>query len=547
MAAVAALATLARRVGVPYPILLVLGGLGVALMPGLPPVELEPDVIFLLFLPPLLFGAAYFTSWRDFRANLRPIGLLAVGLVLATTGAVAVVAHLVTGLPWAAAFVLGAVVSPTDAIAATAIAQRLGVPRRIVTILEGESLVNDATGIVAYRLAAGVAAGTVAFSVAGAGAQFLVGSVGGVLIGLVAGWLMVGTLRFLDDPPVEVAVSLLTPFITYIAAEEGPHLLWRDLLGRSGEPFFSGVLAAVAAGLYVGRKSPTIMSSASRLEGSAVWNVMTFLLNGFAFALIGLQLPQVLAGLEEYTAGALTRYAVLISLTVVLIRIVWVFPATYLPRLSRRLRSRDPLPSPRNVLVIAWAGMRGVISLAAALSLPLRTQDGSPFPGRDLILFLTFCVILATLVGQGLSLPLLIRALGLKDDGSTEREEVRARIEAAEAALNRLGELEAEDWVREDTVERVRGLYSYRRSRFLARARTQELIDVDKDGYEDGPEDLEGDAFEGRSLAYQRLIHELVGAQRAALIRLRDGDHISDEAFRRVERELDLEEARLEV
>ncbi len=360
--------------------------------------------------------------------------------------------------------------------------------------------------------------------------------------------MIAATYSLLDDAPVEVVVSLLTPFIAYIAAEEGPHLVWNELLGFAGEPFFSGVLAAVTAGLYVGRKSPVIMSSASRLEGGAVWNVLTFLLNGLAFVLIGLQLPQVLAGLEGYTVVQLARYAVLVSLTVVLVRLVWVFPATYLPRyLSRRLRERDPSPHWRNIVVIAWAGMRGVISLAAALSLPLRIQDGSPFPGRNLILFLTFCVILATLVGQGLSLPLLIRALGLKDDGSTEREEVRARIEAAEAALNRLGELEAEDWVREDTAERVRGLYGYRRSRFLARARTQELIDVDKGGYEDGPEDLEGDAFEGRSLAYQRLIHELVGAQRAALIRLRNGDHISDEAFRRVERELDLEEARLEV
>ena len=542
MAAVAALATFARRIGVPYPILLVLGGLGVALIPGLPPVELEPDVIFLLFLPPLLFGAAYFTSWRDFRANLRPIGLLAVGLVLATTGAVAVVAHLVTGLPWAAAFVLGAVVSPTDAIAATTIAQRLGVPRRIVTILEGESLVNDATGIVAYRIAAGVAAGTISFSVAGAGGQFLVGSVGGVLVGLAAGWLMVQTVRLLDDPPVEIVVSLLTPFIAYIFAEEGPHLLWHELLGRSGEPFFSGVLAAVAAGLYVGRKSPTIMSSATRLEGGAVWNVITFLLNGFAFVLIGLQLPQVVAGLGEHTAAELARYAILVSLTVVLVRIVWVFPATYLPRLSRRLRSRDPLPFPRNVLVIAWAGMRGVISLAAALALPLTAEGGAPFPGRNLILFLTFCVILATLVVQGLSLPLLIRALGLRDDGSAEQEEVRARIGAAEAALARLGELEAEDWVREDTAARMRGMYGYRRSRFLARAKAQGLTDVDLEGI-----NKDHDASEDRSLAYQRLVHELVRAQREALIRLRDGNTISDEAFRRVERELDLEEARLEV
>jgi len=538
MAAVAALATLADRLGVPYPILLVLGGLSIAFIPGLPRVTLDPEIVFLLFLPPLLFRAAYATSWRDFRANLRPIGLLAVGLVLVTTVAVAVAAHLAAGLPWAAAFVLGAVVSPTDAIAATAIAQRLGVPRRIVTILEGESLVNDATGIVAYRVAAAVAAGTIAFSPVVAGAQFLIGAVGGVAVGVAVGWLAVLSLRALDDAPVEVVVSLLAPFLAYITAEEGPHAVWHGLLGLPGEPFFSGVLAAVAAGLYLGRKSPTALSSASRLEGRAVWDVVTFLLNGLAFILIGLQLPQIADGLDGYTLAELARYAALVSLAVVLVRALWVFPATYLPRLlSRRLRARDPSPPWRSVAVIAWAGMRGVISLAAALALPLTAADGSPFPGRDLILFLTFSVILVTLVAQGLSLPLVIRVLGLEDDGVAEHEEVRARIGAAEAALARLTELEWEAWVREDTAERMRGLYTYRRNRFLARARTP-------DGT--GPRENGGEAIEERSRAYQRLVRELTQAQRDALVRLRDGNVISDEVFHRVERDLDLEEARLD-
>ena len=539
MAAVAALATLARRVGVPYPILLVIGGLALAFVPGLPPVELDPEIIFLVFLPPLLFGAAYFTSWRDFRRNLRPIGLLAVGLVLATTLGVAVVAHFVAGLPWPAAFVLGAIVSPTDAIAATAIAQSLGVPRRIVTILEGESLVNDAAAIVAFRIAAGVAAGTAVFSLSGAGLQFLVGAVGGVAVGLLAGWLVVRALTRIDDAPVEIVVSLLAPFAAYLAAEEGPHLVWHDLLGFPGEPFFSGVLAAVAAGLYVGRRSPMLFSSLSRIEGAAVWEVVVFLLNGLAFVLIGLQLPGVIEGLDGYTTGELALYAVLVSLTVALLRVAWVFPATYLPRwMSRRLRERDPSPSWRSVVVISWAGMRGVISLAAALSLPLTTEVGAPFPGRDLILFLTFSVILATLVVQGLSLPLIIRTLGLEDDGSAEREEVRARIGAAEAALARLEELEEEEWVREDTAERVRGMYGYRRSRFVAR---------EKASTDDDAEGLDGDGLEERSASYQRLTRELVRAQREQLVRLRDGGHISDEALRRVERDLDLEEARLET
>ena len=299
LAAVAALATLANKIRVPYPILLVISGLALAFVPPevLPRYELEPEVVFVLFLPPLLFSSAYFTSWRDFRRNLRPIGLLAVGLVLVTTVAVATVAHYVAGLQWTAAFVLGAVVSPTDAIAATAIAQRLGVPRRIVTVLEGESLLNDATGIVAYRIAAGVAAGVAAFSFWGAGLQFVVGAVGGIAVGLAAGWVVIRAFELLNDTPVEIVVSLLAPFAAYLAAEELPHLIWHELLGYEGQPFFSGVLAAVAAGLYVGRFSPTIMSPTSRLEGGAVWNVVVFLLNGLAFILIGLQLPRVFEGL----------------------------------------------------------------------------------------------------------------------------------------------------------------------------------------------------------------------------------------------------------
>ena len=532
LAAVAALATIANRIGVPYPILLVVSGLALALVPPgvLPRYELEPEVVFVLFLPPLLFSSAFFTSWRDFRQNLRPIGLLAVGLVLFTVVGVAAVAHYVVGLDWAPAFVLGAIVSPTDAIAATAIAQRLGVPRRIVTLLEGESLVNDATGIVAYRIAAGVAAGAAAFSIWGAGLQFVVGAVGGIAVGLVVGWVVVKAFALLNDTPVEIVVSLLAPFAAYLAAEEAPHLVWHELLGLAGEPFFSGVLAAVAAGIYVGRFSPTIMSPTSRLEGGAVWNVVVFLLNGLAFILIGLQLPVILDGLSEYETGELLLYGAAVSLAVILVRVAWVFPATYLPRMaSRSIREKDPAPPWRNVAVISWAGMRGVISLAAALALPFETESGAAFPQRDLILFLTFAVILATLVLQGLSLPFLIRALGLEDDGSVEREEVRARIESADAALVRLEELAEEEWVREDTAERVRGMFGYRRSRFVARK-----MGVDEDG------------FEERSQSYQRLSRELLLAQRNALVRLRNEGTISDEALHRIERDLDLEETRLD-
>jgi monovalent cation/hydrogen antiporter len=530
LAAVATLATLANRIKVPYPILLVLGGLALGFVPGLPRVELDPDVVFLLFLPPLLYVSALFTSWRDFRANLRPISLLAVGLVLMTTCAVAAVAHWAVELPWAAAFALGAIVSPTDAIAATAVAQRLGVPRRIVTILEGESLVNDATGIVAYRIAVvAVVAGT--FSLWEAGVQFIVGAVGGIAVGLAVGWAVLWARRHVsEDPSVQNTVSLLTPFAAYLLAEEPSHYVWHSLLHLPGEFHFSGVLSVVVAGLYLGRRAPYVISPETRLQGYAFWELVTFLLNGLIFSLIGLQLGSIVGGLSEYSATTLVLFGGLISLTVILVRIVWVFSATYVPRwASRSISERDPSPPWQAVSVVSWTGMRGVISLAAALALPLTTATGAPFPERDLILFLTFCVILATLVVQGLSLPALIRAFGLEDDGSQDREEVIGRIEVAEAALARIEELLEENVVQEDTGERLRGIYNYRRSRFSAR------FDGDKDGLEE------------RSAAFQRLMRDLLQTQRRVLIELRNEGKIGDEAMHRIERDLDLEESRLEI
>jgi Na+/H+ antiporter len=534
LVAVAALATLANRIKVPYPILLVLGGLVLGFVPGLPQVELDPEVVFLLFLPPLLYVSAIFTSWRDFHANLRPISLLAVGLVVMTTCVVAAVAHWAIGLSWAAAFVLGAIVSPTDAIAATSVAERLGVPRRIVTVLEGESLINDATGIVAYRIAvAAVAVGT--FSLWQAGLQFVIGAVGGIAVGFAAGWVVIWARRHVAaDPNIQNTISLLTPFAAYLLAEEPSHWAWEQL-GLPGEFAFSGVLAVVTAGLYLGRRGPYVITPETRLQGYAFWELVTFLLNGLIFALIGLQLRGIVERLSEstpYSVVTLVFYGALISLAVILARFVWVFLGNLrsaVATLSRRLHQRDPTPPIRQVTVIAWTGMRGVISLAAALALPLTTNTGAPFPERDLIVFLTFCVILATLVVQGLSLPALIRALGLEDDGSQEREEIKGRIRVAEAALARIEELAVEEWVREDTAERVRGLYNYRRSRFSAR------FGGDENGIEE------------RSVAYQRLLRELLRAQRRTLIELRNEGMIGDEVMHRIERDLDLEESRLEV
>ena len=515
LAAIAALLALSPFARVPYPILLVLGGLAAGFAPGVPDLELPPDLVLVALLPPLLYGAAFFTSLRDLRTNLRPIGLLAIGLVLATTVAVALVAHEVVGLPWAAAFTLGAIVSPTDPIAATAIARRLGVPRRIVTVLEGESLVNDATALVAYRVAVGaVVSGS--FSLWDAGLRFVLGALGGILVGLAVGWIVRQVRRRLDDPPVEITISLMTGYFAFLPAE---------VLG------VSGVLAAVTAGVYLGWHTPELTTAEVRLQGNAVWEIGTFVLNAVLFILIGLQLPAILDNLEGTSGRTLLTYGAAIGGTVVAVRILWVFPATYLPRLlSSRIREHDPSPPWQAPALIGWAGMRGAVSLAAALALPFTTDAGDAFPGRDLVIFLAFCVILVTLVGQGLSLPFAIRLLGLEADGAAaEREEAKARIHAAEAGVARLDELAPEDWVREDTAERLRGMYEFRLSRFSAR-------------FDDGDDG----AIEERSAAYQRLRRELLEAERQAVVELRRVGRIGDDVMNPILRDLDLEETRLD-
>jgi Na+/H+ antiporter len=360
--------------------------------------------------------------------------------------------------------------------------------------------------------------------------QFVIGAVGGIAVGLAVGWAILWARRRVsEDPSVQNTVSLLTPFAAYLLAEEPSHYVWHYLLHLPGEFHFSGVLSVVAAGLYLGRRAPYVISPETRLQGYAFWELVTFLLNGLIFSLIGLQLGSIVGGLSEYSAATLVLFGGLISLTVILVRIVWVFPATYVPRwASSSISERDPSPPWQAVSVVSWTGMRGVISLAAALALPLTTATGAPFPERDLILFLTFCVILATLVVQGLSLPALIRALGLEDDGSQDREEVLGRIEVAEAALARIEELLEENGVQEDTAERLRGIYNYRRSRFSAR------FVGDEDGLEE------------RSAAFQRLMRDLLQTQRRVLIELRNEGKIGDEAMHRIERDLDLEESRLE-
>jgi monovalent cation/hydrogen antiporter len=516
MVAVAALSAVARTVGVPYPIFLVVGGLVLGFVPGAPEVELDPDLVLVLFLPPLLYSAAFFSNLRDLRANLRPISLAAIGLVVLTTCVVAVVAHaLIDGLPWAAAFALGAVVAPTDPLAATEIVSRLGAPRRLTTVIEGESLINDGTALTIYRFAVAAALGGT-FSLLDATLEFLVDSAGGIAVGLAVGWVISEIRRRLDDPQVEITISLATGYAAYLPAEQAG---------------LSGVLAAVFAGLVLGWRAPDIASARMRMQGFAVWDVLVFLLNAVLFILIGLQFQVVLDGLQNRSAEDLALWAAAVCAAVVGARLLFVFTTPYVIRaLDRRESQRARRMGWRPRVVVAWSGMRGAVSMAAALALPLETSAGAPFPGRDLIIFLAYAVIVFTIVVQGLTLPALIRWLGLEEDDSERQEELIARLAAAEAALERLEELTGEDWTLEDTIERVRGLYEYRLRRFSAQ----------QDG--DGTE-----AIEDRSLAYQRLVHELIEAQRRALVQLRKEGAINDEVMRRLQRELDLEESRLEI
>jgi Na+/H+ antiporter len=519
LALVAALTVLARRVSVPYPILMTIGGLliGLALnqVPGAPEVSLAPELVFLLFLPPILFSAAYFTSPHELKVNARPIGLLAVGLVLVTTLAVGwVVYSLVPSMGWAAAFALGAIVSPPDAVSATAIAQRLGLPRRVVTILEGESLVNDATALTTLRIATAAAtatAATVAFSLPTATFAFVAVSAGGVACGLAVGWIVVQLAKRLGDPPVAVLVSLLAPFAAWIPAE-----------------FLqvSGVLSVVTAGIVLGRSAPRILSSDTRVLASGVWQMVIFMLNGLVFILIGLQLPTILGELRATWAPAqLAILAVAVSLTVIVVRMVWVFPATYVPRwIIPGLKERDPAPPPEIALIIGWAGMRGVVSLAAALALPIE------FPARDLLQFLTFAVILATLVGQGLTLPWLIRRLGVGDDGSEQHDEIHAREAANAAALERLDEL-AEEWPGHlELIDQMRARYQHA---------AEHLEHEHSDDEGEIPPDQE-------MIEHAAIRQAVIDAERVAIIDLRDRRVIGDVALRRVERDLDLEELRAE-
>jgi monovalent cation/hydrogen antiporter len=513
---VVAFAALAKRLNTPYPLILVIAGLLLGFVPGIPKVTLDPGLVFLVVLPPLLYSAAWLTSWRDFSYNMVSIVSLAVGLVAFTVFGVAQAAPwLFAGFTWQAGFVLGAVVAPTDAIAATSIAKRIGLPKRIVDLLEGESLVNDATGLLALEFGtAMVVLGqrpTISYGIlrllylAGAGLAL------GLIIGRVVEWF---ELR-IDDGPIEIAASIFVPYATYLAAE-AVHA--------------SGVLAVVAAGLYLSRKSSHFFSSSVRLQANAVWNSLTFILNGLVFVMIGLQLPQVWAGIAGYSTTQLLSYGAIFSAFLILLRLLWVYPGGYVSFLirTRLLHQPEKRPGGRQLFVIGWTGMRGVVALAAAMSLPDVLENGAPFPQRNLIVFLTFTAILVTLVLQGLTLPGLIRKLGLAGSGIAHSDEQQARRLILEAGLQYL-----EDRRENDNPE-LAGLYDDLAQHYQHRLTSAGGETSDANGRE-------------QYARYLDLSRELLEVERRSALQLRKEGKLNDELLREIEHELDLSNIRLDA
>lgn len=505
---------LANRLKTPYPILLVIGGLVLSLIPGIPRITLQPDIVFLVVLPPLLFAAAFTTSWRDFRYNLVSIGLLAFGLVGFTVVGVAVISHwILPGFDWRLGLVLGAVVSTTDAIAATTIARRVGLPRRITDVLEGESLLNDATGLLALEFAIALVVTGETPTLAEGAARLVYLVAGGIATGLILGKIVDWLEHHIDDAPIEITISVVTPYAAYLAADR---------------IHSSGVLAVVACGLFLGRRSATYFSSAVRLEAQAFWNTLLFVLNGVVFILIGLQLPYIRAGMEGISFRELLLRGALVSLAVILLRFIWVFPGAYLSYFIRRkvLKQDEDYPPARGIFIVGWTGMRGVVALAAAISLPILIANGMPFPQRNMILFLTFCVIFVTLVLQGLTLPALIRRLRVPETESARCEEVEARRIMIEAALRAL---EASPGRTTPAMKEVHD--DVARHYRLRQGALERSLGA-------------GRVFSEQHDLSERIERELRDAERAAAVQLRDQDRISDEILQKLLRELDLLDAR---
>ncbi|HET6865995.1 MAG TPA: Na+/H+ antiporter [Solirubrobacteraceae bacterium] len=502
------LAGLARAIQVHYSIVLVLGGLVVGLVSGSSAPEIDPHIVLFVFLPPLIYAASFGSSSQDLRAHARPIGLLAVGLVLVTMGAVAVVAHVVAGIAWGPALVLGAILGATDPVAATSVLHRLGAPDRISTILEGESLVNDGTGLTVYKLAV-AAVVTGHFSLGAGVVRFIAVAAGGVAIGLVAGWVSVEVRKRIDDPPIEISISLLTAYLAYLPA---------DRVGASG------VLAAVAAGLYTGGRTELMLSPTSRLRTLGFWEALTFVLESLLFLLIGLELPHITRGLEVVRP---LEYGALVLVTLIAVRMVWMFTVPLAVPLSRPGRGEPPQTS-AELLVLGWSGMRGGVSLAAALALPV-AAGGQAFPSRSDIILIAYIAIAASLVIEGLTLSPLIRRLGLSQEDELAREEARAHVALAHSALRHIDELAEREDLPEAIAEPLRMTFEQRIHRLEPEA--------------------EADATPGDEAAIARRIRELrrelIAVERRRLGELRRRGEISAESVRRIEHELDLEESRL--
>ena len=509
---VTALAQVTDKIRIPYPILLVLVGMGIGLFPSLPVVELDPEVVFLIFLPPVLYAAAWTTSWPDFKAAKRPITLLAIGCVLFTTTMVAVIAHyFIPNFGWAESFVFGAIISPPDAVAATAATRGLTLPKRIVTILEGESLVNDATGLIAYRYAIGATAtGTFIWWLATANFVYVAGV--GIIIGLLLGVLVLWIHKITpDNATTDTTFTFLTPYAAYLIAEAF---------------HTSGVLAVVTCGLYTSWNSSEIFSHSTRLQAYAVWDTIIFILNGIIFILIGLQLPLILKNLEEHSLFTLISYGAIVSVATIVVRIIWVYPGSYLPRiLSKKVREREPRPSMKMVSIVAWSGMRGVVSLAAALALPLMVSENVPFPNRDLVIFLTFSVIFTTLVLQGLTLPALVKWAGVKGDDTEHRAEQEARHRIAVSVIEHIEENYSLS-LSDEVLNQVKSKYELRVQR-LQKDNNQRKLS------------------EEQLNELHRIQQELLKMERQFILALRKNRKISDESLRKIEHELDLEESRL--
>lgn len=509
---ITALAEVADRIRIPYPILLVLVGIGISLVPGLPVITLDPDIVFLIFLPPILYGAAWTTSWPDFKASKRSISLLAIGCVLFTTTMIAVVAHyFIPGFGWPESFVLGAIISPPDAVAATSATKGLSIPRRIITILEGESLVNDATGLIAYRYGiAAAATGTFIFWLATI--NFVYVAVGGIVIGLVLGQVFKWIHKITPDNAInDTTLTFLAPYIAYLLAE---HV------------HTSGVLSVVSCGLFLSWNSSVIFSHQSRLNAVSVWNTVIFILNGLIFILIGLQLPVVLKHIENHSTLTLVAYGTMISVATIVMRLIWVFPGAYLPRwLSKSIRTKEPKPDVRQVSIVAWSGMRGVVSLAAALALPLMVNDKDAFPNRDMIIFLTFSVIFATLVIQGLTIPYLIKWLKVKPSEEELHEEKLARLKLVGKVIEHIEE-NYSIGLSDEVLNQIKTKYEIRSMR-IQRENTTGRLTVEQVS------------------DFHRVQMEILKVERSLLISMRKDGKISDEALRKIEYELDLEESRL--